>query len=168
MLSRNCFLLYVFKTFGRVMFFVFFFWRYVFSMFPRYFCLGHENHLKPWRLGKPQVTLQDSMAFDANHGPGVSPVAAWMKVLLRQVEQWKKGPWLFAVNKGMKHYPVMLELFHKPWNKDPGSNQPGFNGKWGHFFLCGSVEFSSMRVSQWMSWIFPHLDDNPRTWIRGQ
>ena len=98
------------------MFFVFFFpagkifvfhvSTFYFAMFPLGVAFGFHNHHK------------DSMAFDANHG-GVSPLAAWMEVLLRQVEQWKKGPWLFAVNKGMKHYPVMWELFHKPWNKDP-------------------------------------------------
>ena len=96
------------------MFFVLFFLlgRYVFSMFPP-FCWPCF-HLKPWRLGIFTDHHKDSMAFDANHG-GVPPLAAWMKVLRNG--KWsneEKGPWLFAVNKGMKHYPVMLEVFHKP------------------------------------------------------
>ena len=32
-------------------------------------------------------------------------------------EQWSK-PWLFRVHRGL-YYPVILGLFHKPWNKDP-------------------------------------------------
>lgn len=67
------------------MFFLFFFLlgRYLFSMFPR-FCWPCF-HLKPWRFHFHNHH-KDSMAFDANHG-GVSPLVAWMKVLLRQVEQ---------------------------------------------------------------------------------
>ena len=37
-------------------------------------------------------------------------------------EQWKKGPWLLRVYIGMKIYPVMSGLFHKPWSKDPYLN----------------------------------------------
>ena len=33
-------------------------------------------------------------------------------------EYWKKVPWLFGVYVEDEIYPVMLGLFHKPWNKD--------------------------------------------------
>ena len=43
----------------------------------------------------------------------------------------KKGhKWLFVgYFSGMKYYPVVWGLFHKPWHKDPVLKQPGFNGK---------------------------------------
>ena len=30
---------------------------------------------------------------------------------------------------GLKYYTAIWGVFHKPGNKDPEKNQPGFNGK---------------------------------------
>ena len=53
-------------------------------------------------------------------------------------EQWKKGPnGCLGDLLRMKSYPVVRGLCHKPWNRDARFfRQPGFNGKWGGFFIA--------------------------------
>ena len=51
----------------------------------------------------------------------------------------KKGPnGCFGYILGMKTYPVMWGLFHKPIVMRIPTKQPGFNGKYGQVFVRGS------------------------------
>lgn len=116
-LSRTVFCFMSLKTFGRVMFFLFFFcWEDI--CFPCFHVF--VGHVSTWNRGVFISTITTRTRWRLM--PTTEESRLWWlgwKFCCGKLSNEKRAPWLFAVNKGMKHYPVMLELFHKPWNTDP-------------------------------------------------